>query len=94
MIWLIFVLWHINHHGLFNAKVILVEEQQWYYLTNSWGDKEVHTFRRGINPEVNVFAQLEFDFAYYNATVQHFSHYAMGALPSHIENQSLFSSTF
>ena len=31
------VWWHINLCGLFNAKVILVEEQQWYYLNHSWG---------------------------------------------------------
>ena len=29
---------------VFHAKVILVEEHQWYYLTNSWGDKVVHNF--------------------------------------------------
>ena len=28
-----FVQWHINFHGLFNAKAILVEEQQGYYFT-------------------------------------------------------------
>ena len=31
-----FVYWHINLHGLCQAKAILVEEQQWYYLTNCW----------------------------------------------------------
>ena len=25
--------WHIKLCGLFNAKVIVIEEQQWYYLT-------------------------------------------------------------
>ena len=25
--------------GLFNAKAIHLEEQQWYYLTHSWEDK-------------------------------------------------------
>ena len=28
--------WHINLHGLSNAKVILVEEQLWHYLKLSW----------------------------------------------------------
>ena len=41
----------VNLCGLFNAKAILVEEQQWYYLTHSWRDKEVHAFPKGINPE-------------------------------------------
>ena len=51
---------YINLCGLFNTKVIFVEEQQWYYLTNSWEDKEVHTFSKGISPKVNVIAWLEF----------------------------------
>ena len=44
---------------LFNAKPILLEEQQWYYLTHSWEDKGVHTFPKGICLKVNVIAQLE-----------------------------------
>ena len=32
-----FVYWHINLCWVFNAKAILEEEQQWYYLTNSYG---------------------------------------------------------
>ena len=28
--------WLINFRGLFNAKAILIEEQEWYYLTNRW----------------------------------------------------------
>ena len=35
-------------YGLFNAKAILLEQQQWCYLTHSWGDKGVHTFLKGI----------------------------------------------
>ena len=31
-----FVYWHIKRHRLFNAKAILVEEQQRYYLTHIW----------------------------------------------------------
>ena len=42
-----FVLWHINLHGLFNAKAILLAEQE-YYLTNSWEDKVVYTLPKGI----------------------------------------------
>ena len=30
-----------NLRGLFNAKAILVEVQQWYYLIQRWGDKGV-----------------------------------------------------
>ena len=26
----------LNLRGLFNAKAILVEKYQWYYLTNNW----------------------------------------------------------
>ena len=56
-------------------------EQQWYYLTHSWGDKRVHTFPKGICQKVNVIAQLEFKFAY-EVTVQCISHYATGTLPA------------
>ena len=45
-------------HGLFNAKAILEEEQ--YYLTHNWEEKEVDTFSKGISPEVNVIVRLEF----------------------------------
>ena len=31
-----FIECYINLHGLFNARVILIEEQQWYYLTHTW----------------------------------------------------------
>ena len=64
--------------GLFNAKAIFAEEQQWYYLTYSWwGDKGVHTFPKGIGPKVNTIARLKFEL-YFTAAVQHFSYYAMG----------------
>ena len=38
----------------FNAKVILLEEQYWYYLTRGWEGKGVHTFPKGICPKVKV----------------------------------------
>ena len=43
---------------LFYSKAILVEEQQWYYLTNSLGNKEVHTFSRGTSPKVNIILKI------------------------------------
>ena len=46
---------------LFNAKAILLQEQQWYYLTHSWEDMEVHGIPKGICPKVNVIARLEYD---------------------------------
>ena len=36
----------------------------------------VHTFPKGISPKVNAVVQLEFKFAYFEAGVQNFSHYA------------------
>ena len=29
------------------------------YLTHGWGDKEVHTFSKGINSNVKVILQLD-----------------------------------
>ena len=60
---------------LFNAKAILLEEQQWYYLTHSWEDKGVHTFPKGIGPKGNVIARLEYELAYYESAVHRFNHY-------------------
>ena len=60
-----------------NAKFILLKDQQYYYLTHSWGDKWVHAFPKGISLNVNVIVQLEFEVAYFATVVQHVSHYAM-----------------
>ena len=76
-----FILWHINTCGVFKAKVILLEEQLWYYLTHSWEDKEFHTFPKGICPKVNVIAQLEYELAYYNFAVHRFNHYTTRTPP-------------
>ena len=69
-----FLEWHINLRGLFNAKSILVIEEQWYYLTYCLRDKEVHTFPKGISTIV-------FELVYFEATFKHFTHYAMGSRP-------------
>ena len=50
------------HRGLFNANTILVEEQ-WYFLTHSREDKEVHAFPNGIIPKVNAIARVKFELA-------------------------------
>ena len=64
-VWFVFfVYWHINICGLFNAKAILVEEQQ-YYITHSWGNKEIHAFHKSISPYVNEIEWLDFEIAYY-----------------------------
>ena len=64
MIWFRF-LFLIKFQGLFNAKAIHVE-QQWYYLTRS--------FPKGISLKVNIIARLEFELAFFEAAVPHFSH--------------------
>ena len=43
----------MNLCGLFNGKVISVEEQQRYYLTQRW-KKRVYTFPKGISLKVNI----------------------------------------
>ena len=58
------VLVNTNFHGLFNTQAILVEEQQWYYLTHCWENKEVHTFSRDICSKVDITLQLEFELFY------------------------------
>ena len=53
-----------------------MEVQYWYYFTNSWADKEVHAFPKGICPKVNVIERLGFELAYDNVPVQHVNHCA------------------
>ena len=65
----------INLLRLFNAKTILIEEQQWYYLTDCWRDKRFHTFTKIISLKMNIIMQLEFELAYYNLEILHISHY-------------------
>ena len=60
---------------LFNAKAILLEEQELHYLTNGWDDKIVHTFPKSICLKVNVIARLEYELAYYDFVVHRFNHY-------------------
>ena len=51
-------------------------------LTDFWNEKGVHAFLKSISPEVNVTGRLEFELAYFEAAVEHFSHYTTGTLPS------------
>ena len=37
----------------------------------------VYIFPKNISPKVNVIVRLEFEFAYFKATVQYFSHYTL-----------------
>ena len=47
-----------------------VEKQSWLYLTHSWKDQAIYTFRNSVSPNVNVIAPLQFDLSYSNVTVQ------------------------
>ena len=51
----------INLRRLFNAKAILVEEQQWYEFTCIGGNKGFHTFPNGIILKVNLIAWVELE---------------------------------
>ena len=52
-----------------------------HYLTHSWWDKGVHTFPKGISPNVNVIVRLEFEVAYLEVAVNYFSHDTMQIPP-------------
>ena len=45
---------------------------------------ELHTFLKGISPNMNVTVCLEFKLIYFKSTVQHFAHYFMGNPPLYI----------
>ena len=59
-----------------NAKVNIAWEQLIYNVTRSLRGKEVHTFTRGIISKMNKIARLEFKLIFYNAAVQHVSHFS------------------
>ena len=66
---------------LFNAKSILLKEQHWYSLTQSWEDMGIHTVPQSIYTKVNVIVCLEFELTYYDPAVQRFAHYTKGTPP-------------
>ena len=66
---------HINFHGLFKVKSMLVEEQLQYYCTHSWEGKEVIAFLNVSSNSTGVPTHFE-------ATVQHFCHYVRGIPPN------------
>ena len=82
------VKWHINLCGL--HKTILVEEQQWYYLTHGLENKGVHAFSLDISLKMNMIAWLEFELTSFNTTDQYFSHYAMGTPLASFEITMIF----
>ena len=45
----LFLSWHINLCGLFNAKAILVEEHVYYYLTHTVKDEGGYAFLKSIS---------------------------------------------
>ena len=73
-----FVYWYINICGLFNAKSILVDEQQGCYLIHSWEDSGVHIFLKGNNPKLNVSPPLDFELVYFEFAVLLLTHDAIG----------------
>ena len=76
-----FVYWHINLHGLLKVQSPPLEEQLWYYLTNSWVDKWVHAFPKGISTKVIVRMWLWFEHTYYDVAVQYDNNDALGTSP-------------
>ena len=72
--------WSLTIGLLRVKKMTLLEEQLWYFLTNSFEDKGVHTFPKGICPKVNVIARLEYELAYYDSVVHRFYHYTTRTL--------------
>ena len=72
---------HINLHGLFNAKVILVEQQHWYYLTHSWCGSIRWLLPKGISLKGEHNSATAF-WTCHDFAVQHVSHYPSGTVPS------------
>ena len=48
--------------------------------------RRLHIFPKSISPIVDFFEQLVFELAYFDASVQHFNHYATGTPPPILKN--------
>ena len=57
----------------------VIQWQSHPMLTRRLGDKEVHTFSKGISPKENAMARLGSEITYKDVAVQYFSHYASGS---------------
>ena len=53
-----------------------------FIFFNSWKDKVVYIFRKGIDQKVNVIVKEEFELPNFKAAVQYISHDAAGSHPS------------
>ena len=56
-------------------------EKYWFCLIDTWRDKEVYAFPKGINLKVNVIMWLEFELAYSDVAVLHASYYTKRTTP-------------
>ena len=59
-IWFLYLMIYQPFLSYFNAKSIHVEEQHWYYLTNSLKDNRFHAFPKGIHLKVNRIVWFKF----------------------------------
>ena len=66
---------------IFNAESTFEEKPQWYYLTNGWENNRLDTVSKGIYPNSNEIAQIEFELAYYDVAVQFVSYNISNTLP-------------
>ena len=73
---------NIHHSIKWIVKAILLEEQQWYYLTHSFarGGGGLREFI-GYKSKSECNISLEFELTQFEAVVQHFSHYVTGTPP-------------
>ena len=75
---------NINLCGLSNTKAILLDEQQGYDLTHSWGGvKENYTFPKGYESENKPNNTTDVRIHFFKAAVQPFSHNSMDIHPFH-----------
>ena len=62
--------WHINLRGRLNTKVILINEHQLYYSTNSYGVKSEWYLSQDIFLKLNLIARQELELASSDVVVQ------------------------
>ena len=85
----------ISFKNKFSKKPLLYKLYKYiFFLTQSWEDKGVHTFPKGICPKVNVIVRLEYELAYYDSAVHRFNQYTTRIPPEICKVVYLFANVF
>ena len=83
ILFFIFLVWYLclmayQYLWVFLTPKLSLQKYSSDRISHITGGIKVSSFPKGISPKVNIIVQLEFELAYFEATVRHFSHYTLG----------------